>query len=60
MKYGEYIKILASTGLFGKSKVRFASGLFKAAGPNTEFSEEAVKTWINGTRSVILKDTSQR
>ena len=51
MKYGEYIKILASTGLFGKSKVRFASGLFKAAGPNTEFSEEAVKTWINGTRS---------
>ena len=55
MKYGEYIKILASTGLFGKSKVRFASGLFKAAGPNTEFSEEAVKTWINGTRSCNIE-----
>ena len=55
MKFGEYIEILASTGLFGKSKVRFASGLFGAAAINTEFSEEAVKTWINGTRSCNIK-----
>lgn len=51
MKFGEYIEILASTSLFGKSKVRFASDLFGAAAPSTEFSDEAVKTWINGTRS---------
>ena len=51
MKFGEYIEILFSTGLFGKNKVRFASGLFGAAAIDTGFSEEAVKTWINGTRS---------
>lgn len=55
MKFGEYIKILASTDLFGKSKVGFASDLFKAAGPSTEFSEETVKTWINGTRSCSVR-----
>ncbi len=55
MKFGEYIEILFSTGLFGKSKVSFAATLFGAAAINTNFTEEAVKTWINGTRSCSIK-----
>lgn len=55
MKFGEYIEILVSTGLFGKSKAKVGIGLFEAAGPKKEFSEEAVKTWIRGIRSCNIE-----
>lgn len=55
MNFGAYVDALLSTDFFGKSKAKIGSALFRAAGPCVSFSEEAVKTWINGTRSCNIE-----
>lgn len=51
MKFGTYVDTLASIGFGGKSKAMLGYNLFMAAGPCSKPSVEAVKTWLNGTRS---------
>ena len=51
MNFGTYVDVLASTGFFGNRKAQIGNNLFTAAGSCVEFSESAVKTWLNGTRS---------
>lgn len=51
MEFGTYVDLLAGTGFFGKRRIEIGNDLFMAAGSCVEFSESAVKTWLNGTRS---------
>lgn len=52
MTYGDFIKVLYDTGLFGKNKARFARALFLAAHTSDQdASEDSVKKWLYGTRN---------
>lgn len=51
MTFREYIEALYSTGLFGKNKAKIGATLFDKAGSSRSVSEEAVKTWMRGSRN---------